>query len=44
MEKEIERFNIHLSNNSLKKIIKNQRLFKKDNKFSRIEYEKFLVK
>ena len=44
IEREIVKFNILLSDASLKKIIKNQRLFKKDNKFSRIEYEKFLVK
>ena len=41
---EIENHDIKLSENSLSTIIKNQKTFKKDNKFSRIEYEKFLVK
>ena len=41
---EIEDFNISLSDNSLSTIIKNEKIFKKENKFSRIEYEKFLVK
>ena len=41
---EIEGFNIILSDNSLTTIIKNEKVFKKENKFSRIEYEKFLVK
>ena len=41
---EIEDFEIKLSNGSLSKIIKNQEAFLKENKFSRIEYEKFLVK
>ena len=35
---------IKLSNDSLAKIIKNEKIFKKNEKFSRIEYEKFLVK
>tara|TARA_Y100000590_G_scaffold469205_1_gene655510 strand:- start:1545 stop:2906 length:1362 start_codon:yes stop_codon:yes gene_type:complete len=43
MEKEIENFQIKLSDNSLSTIIKNQEIFKKDKVFSRTEYEKFLV-
>ena len=35
---------IKLSNDSLAKIIKNEKIFMKNEKFSRIEYEKFLVK
>ena len=41
---EIENHHIKLSENSLSAIIKNEKAFKKNNKFSRIEYEKFLVK
>ena len=41
---EIENYDIKLSENSLSKIIKNDEIFKKNNKFSRTEYEKFLVK
>ena len=41
---EIENYNIKLSDNSLSKIIKNQKIFKKNDKFSRTEYEKFLIK
>ena len=41
---EIENHDIKLSENSLSAIIKNEKAFKKNNKFSRIEYEKFLVK
>jgi len=41
---EIEDFDIKLSDNSLSAIIKNEKVFKKENKFSRTEYEKFLVK
>jgi len=44
MEKEIEHFGIKLSDNSLAKLIKHQTQFKRDNKFSRTEYEKFLIK
>ena len=40
---EIEKFGIKLSNQSLSKIIKNEKTFQKKNKFSRTEYEKFLV-
>ena len=41
--KEINNFNIKLSDSSLSKIIKNQKIFKKENEFSRTSYEKFLV-
>ena len=41
---EIENHDIKLSENSLSAIIKNEKAFKKNNKFSRTEYEKFLVK
>merc|ERR1711964_495791 len=41
---EVKSYNINLSENSLAKIIKNERTFMKENTFSRIEYEKFLVK
>ena len=44
IEKEIEYFAIKLSDNSLSKLIKHQKDFKRENKFSRIEYEKFLLK
>jgi len=44
IEKEIKHFNIGLSDNSLKKLIKHQKEFKRDNVFSRTEYEKFLLK
>lgn len=41
---EIKHFDIRLSDKSLSAIIRNEKAFKKNNKFSRIEYEKFLVK
>tara|TARA_Y100000590_G_scaffold243697_1_gene273948 strand:- start:1271 stop:2725 length:1455 start_codon:yes stop_codon:yes gene_type:complete len=41
---EIQDLGIKLTDKSLSEIIKNEKLFKKDNKFSRTEYEKFLVK
>jgi len=41
---EIENYDIMLSDISLSKIIKNNNDFKKDNKFSRTQYEKFLLK
>ena len=41
--KEIEGMEIRLSDESLSNIIKNQELFKRENKFSRTEYEKFLI-
>jgi peptidyl-prolyl cis-trans isomerase D len=44
MEKEVEHFDIKLSDNSLSKLIRSQKNFKRENKFSRIEYEKFLLK
>ena len=44
IEKEIEYFDIRLPNVSLKKIIINTNEFKKENKFSRTEYEKYLIK
>ena len=44
IEKEIEFFEIKLSDSSLKKLLKHQKDFKRDNKFSRTEYEKFLIK
>ena len=44
MESEIEHFKIKLSDSSLKKLVKHQKDFKRENKFSRTEYEKFLLK
>ena len=44
MESEIEHFKIVLSDDSLAKLIRHQKDFKRGNKFSRIEYEKFLLK
>ena len=44
IEKEIKRFKIELSDTSLTKLIKHQKDFKRENKFSRTEYEKFLLK
>ena len=44
MEKEIEHFGFILSDESLSKLIKIQENFKRENKFSRVEYEKFLLK
>ncbi len=43
IEEEVKDFKIKLSDKSLTKIIKNEDIFKKDNKFSRTKYEKFLV-
>ena len=43
IEKEADYFKIKLSDNSLGKLVKNQKDFKRDNEFSRIEYEKFLL-
>jgi peptidyl-prolyl cis-trans isomerase D len=43
LEKEIESFGINLSDISLVSLIKNQRNFKREDKFSRLEYEKFLL-
>ena len=44
IEKEINYFEIELSDKSLSKLIKHQKDFERNNKFSRIEYEKFLLK
>tara|TARA_B100000029_G_scaffold371550_1_gene365501 strand:+ start:1336 stop:2784 length:1449 start_codon:yes stop_codon:yes gene_type:complete len=44
IEKEVELLNIKLSNKSLSQLIKHQKDFKRENKFSRVEYEKFLLK
>ena len=44
IDKEIEYYEIKLSNKSLSSLIKNQKNFMRDNKFSRTEYEKFLLK
>ena len=43
LEKEIDNFGINLSDISLVGLIKNQRNFKREDKFSRLEYEKFLL-
>ena len=43
MALEIEKSGITVSDNSLRDIIKNDKLFFKDDKFSRTEYEKFLL-
>ena len=40
---EIEKTGIMVSDNSLRDIIKNDKLFFKEEKFSRTEYEKFLL-
>ncbi len=44
MSLEIEKLGIVISDNALRYIIKNDKSFFKDNKFSRTEYEKFLLK
>ena len=44
MRLEIEKLGIEITDNSLRKIIKNDEMFFKDKKFSRTEYEKFLIK
>ena len=43
MALEIEKVGIIINDNALRNIIKNDRLFFKDNKFSRTKYEKFLL-
>ena len=43
ISQEIDNLNIRLSDISLSEIIKNEKLFKKENEFSRTEYEKFLI-
>ncbi len=44
MRLEIEKLGIEITDNSLRNIIKNDEMFFKDKKFSRTEYEKFLIK
>ena len=44
MEFEIKKLSIVVSDNALRDIIKNDKLFYKNNKFSRTKYEKFLIK
>mgnify|MGYP001498017705 FL=1 len=44
MSLEIEKQGITITDSSLRKIIKTDKLFFKNDKFSRIEYEKFLLK
>ena len=44
MSFEIEKLGIEVSDSALRNMIKNDKLFFKDNKFSRTEYEKFLIK
>ena len=44
MALEIEKLGISINDNALRNIIKNDKTFFKDEKFSRIEYEKFLLK
>ena len=44
MALEIEKIGIVVNDNALRNIIKKDKLFFKDNKFSRTEYEKFLIK
>ena len=41
---EIKAFDIKISDNGLSQIIKNEKIFTKEDKFSRTEYEKFLIK
>ena len=43
LEKEYEYFDVTVSDLSLSKLIKNQKEFKRENLFSRTEYEKFLL-
>ena len=44
MALEIVKIGVVVNDNALRNIIKNDKLFFKDNKFSRTEYEKFLIK
>ena len=44
MALEIDRLKITVSDSSLRNIIKNEKIFFKDKKFSRTKYEKFLLK
>ena len=41
---ESEDLDFRISDNALSNVIKNEKIFKKENKFSRTEYEKFLIK
>ena len=41
---ESKNLDFRTSDNALSKVIKNEKIFKKENKFSRTEYEKFLIK
>ena len=43
MDLEIEKLKIIVNDNSLRNILKNDKLFSKDKEFSRTEYEKFLI-
>jgi peptidyl-prolyl cis-trans isomerase D len=43
IQKEVDFFKINLSDKSLSNLLKQQKQFKKENKFSRTEYEKFLL-
>ena len=43
IEKEYDYFDLKLSDNSLSKLIQIQKKFKRENEFSRTEYEKFLI-
>jgi len=44
IQMEVKEFNIEITENSLAKIIKNQKIFENEGKFSRTKYEKFLIK
>jgi peptidyl-prolyl cis-trans isomerase D len=44
MALEIEKIGVYVNDNALRNIIKNDKLFYKNEKFSRTEYEKFLIK
>jgi peptidyl-prolyl cis-trans isomerase D len=44
MALEIEKIGVVINDNALRNIIKNDKLFYKDDKFSRTKYEKFLIK
>jgi len=44
IEKEVKELGINLNDVSLSKLIKHQKSFQRDNKFSRTEYEKYLIK
>jgi peptidyl-prolyl cis-trans isomerase D len=44
IEKQIEFHGIQISNKALSNLLKHQKDFKREDKFSRIEYEKFLLK